>query len=159
MEPAAIGRVVSVEGTIRSTETSASPEVVFAVAVDLEAYPEWATGVASVEVLERDDEGRPARAGFTVDGFIKRISYELVYSYEEPHLISWTAVPGEDIKEMEGSYEFRALDGGGTAIAYALRVAPNFAVPGFLRRQAERQIVQAALRGLRRRAEERAEAG
>jgi len=146
-----------VEGTIRSTETSAAPEVVFGVAVDLEAYPEWATGVASVEVLERDDAGRPARATFSVDGFIKRISYELEYTYEEPHLISWTAVPGEDIKEMEGSYEFRALEAGGTAIAYALRVAPNFSVPGFLRRQAEKQIVQAALRGLRRRAEERAE--
>lgn len=145
------------EGTIRSTETSASPEVVFGVAIDLEAYTEWATGVASVEVLERDEAGRPARATFSVDGFIKRISYELEYSYDEPHLISWTAVPGEDIKEMEGSYEFRPLDGGGTAIAYALRVAPNFAVPGFLRRQAEKQIVQAALRGLRRRAEERAE--
>lgn len=141
------------EGTIRSTETTASPEEVFAVAVDIEAYPDWATGVASVEVIEHDDQGRPARAAFSVDGFIKRISYELEYSYDEPHVISWTAVPGEDISEMEGSYEFRELDTGGTAIAYALRVNPNFAVPGFLRRQAEKQIVQAALRGLKRRAE------
>lgn len=148
---------MSVEGTIRSTETSAPPEVVFAVATDLQSYPEWATGVADVEVLERDAEGRPARAVFTVDGFIKRITYELEYSYDEPHLVKWEAIPGEDISEMEGSYEFRSLDDGGTAIAYALRVAPNFAVPGFLRRQAEKQIVQAALRGLRRRAEERAE--
>lgn len=144
------------EGTIRSTETSAPPEVVFGVAVDLEAYPEWATGVASVEVLDVDEDGRPARAAFSVDGFIKRISYELEYSYEEPNMMSWKAVPGDDIKEMEGSYEFRPLDDGGTAIAYALRVNPNFSVPGFLRRQAEKQIVQAALRGLRRRAEERA---
>lgn len=148
---------MTVEGTIRSTETSASPETVFAVAVDLESYPEWATGVASVEVLEHDELGRPVRAVFSVDGFIKRISYELRYTYDEPHLMAWTAVPGEDIREMEGSYEFRALEGGGTAIAYALRVAPNFSVPGFLRRQAEKQIVQAALRGLQRRAEERAE--
>jgi uncharacterized membrane protein len=144
-----------VEGTIRSTETSAPPDVVFGVAVDLESYPEWATGVAAVEVLERDDAGRPARASFSVDGFIKRISYELEYTYDEPHLMSWTAIPGDDIKEMEGSYEFRSLADGGTAIAYALRVNPNFNVPGFLRRQAEKQIVQAALRGLRRRAEER----
>lgn len=146
------------EGTIRSTETSASPEAVFRVAIDLEAYPDWATGVASVEVAERDDAGRPIRAVFSVDGFIKRISYELVYSYDEPRLISWSAIPGDDIKEMEGSYEFQPLDGGGTAIVYALRVAPNFSVPGFLRRQAEKQIVQAALRGLRLRAEEQAAA-
>ena len=146
------------EGTIRSTETSAPPEVVFGVASDLESYPEWATGVVEVAVLERDDAGRPARAAFVVDGFIKRISYELEYEYDLPHTISWKAVPGEDIKDMEGSYDFHPTDGGGTAIAYALRVAPNFSVPGFLRRQAEKQIVQAALRGLRLRAEEQAAA-
>jgi len=145
-----------VEGTIRSTETSAPPEVVFAVACDLDAYPTWATGVVEVEVLERDEEDRPVRATFVVDGFVKRISYELEYQYEQPHVISWKAVPGDDIKEMEGSYEFRHSEGGGTSIAYALRVAPNFSVPGFLRRQAEKQIVQAALRGLRHEAEERA---
>lgn len=126
-------------------------------AVDLDAYPEWATGVSSVEVLETDEAGRPARAAFVVDGFIKRIEYQLEYEYDEPHLMSWRAIPGEDIKDMEGSYEFRASESGGTAIVYALRVAPNFSVPGFLRRQAEKQIVQAALRGLRRQAEEKAQ--
>jgi uncharacterized membrane protein len=147
-----------VEGTIRSGETTAPAEVVFAVAAEVEAYPEWATGVVDVEVHERDGDGRPALARFTIDGFVKRISYDLRYEYEEPHVIRWTAVPGEDIKEMEGSYEFRESDDGTTTIVYALRVAPAFSVPGFLRRQAEKQIVQAALRGLRRRAEERASA-
>lgn len=126
-------------------------------AADLTAYPEWATGVASVEILTTDEFGRAARAAFVVDGFIKRITYELEYEYDEPHLMSWRAVPGEDIRDMEGSYEFRSTESGGTAIVYALRVAPNFAVPGFLRRQAEKQIVQAALRGLRRQAEQKAE--
>jgi hypothetical protein len=54
---------------------------------------------------------------------------------------------------MEGSYEFTLKDDGMTEIVYALRVDPAFTVPGFLRRQAERQIVQAAIRNLRRRAE------
>lgn len=145
---------MSVEGTIRSTETTASPETVFAVAADLEAYPEWATGVAEVEVHERDALGRATRAAFVVDGFIKRIGYVLEYEYDAPHRMSWVVVPGDDITDMEGSYEFRPTESGGTAISYALRVVPNFTVPGFLRRQAEKQIVQAALRGLQRRSEE-----
>ncbi len=145
------------EGTVRTSEANASPEAVFAVASDLAAYPEWATGVAAVEVLETDDAGRPRRARFEVDGFIKRISYELVYDYDPPHRISWRAIPGDDIRDMEGYYEFRPRETG-TEIVYALRVEPAFVVPGFLRRQAEKQIVQAALRGLRRRAEERAAA-
>lgn len=146
------------EGTVRTSEASAAPEVVFAVAADLAAYPDWATGVAGVEILETDPEGRARRARFEVDGFIKRITYELVYEYQSPNRISWRAVPGDDIREMEGYYEFRPRDEG-TEIVYALRVEPAFVVPGFLRRQAEKQIVQAALRGLRRRAEERAAAG
>lgn len=143
------------EGTVRTSEANAPVEIVFAVAADLAAYPEWATGVAAVEILETDEMGRAARARFEVDGFIKRISYELVYDYDEPHRISWTAVPGDDITAMEGHYEFRQREEG-TEIVYALRVDPAFVVPGFLKRQAEKQIVTAALRGLRVRAEEQA---
>ena len=141
------------EGTIRSSETTAAPEAVFDVAADLAAYPEWTTGVTDVEILETNDEGLAERARFRVEGFIKRISYELVYEYDRPNRISWTAVPGDDIAAMEGYYEFRTRERGGTEILYALRVDPAFTVPWFLRRQAEKQIVTNALRGLRRRAE------
>ena len=141
------------EGTIRRSETTASPEAVFDVAADLAAYPEWTTGVASVDILEVDDSGLAVRARFELDGFIKRISYELLYEYARPLQISWSAVAGDDIEEMQGRYEFHARDGGGTEIVYALKVAPAFTVPGFLRQQAEKQIVTNALRGLRRRAE------
>lgn len=142
------------EGTIRSTETTASPEVVFTVAADLAEYPTWATGVNEVEILERDQAGRARRARFEIEGFIKRITYELEYQYEPPHRITWRAVPGSDIRDMEGSYTFNPVDGGGTEIVYVLRVQPAFTVPGFLRRQAEKQIVGSALRGLKQRAEQ-----
>lgn len=141
------------EGTIRSSETTASPAAVFDVAADLAAYPEWTTGVSAVEILEETADGLAARARFEVAGFVKRISYELVYEYDRPNRIGWQAVPGDDIESMEGYYEFRPNETGGTEILYALRVAPAFTVPGFLRRQAEKQIVTNALRGLRRRAE------
>lgn len=141
------------EGTVRTSVATAEPEAVFAVAVDLESYPEWADGVTNVEVLERDAAGMPRRARFEVDGFIKQITYELEYEYDPPHAITWRAIPGPDIKDMEGYYRFNPREGGGTEIVYALRVEPTFTVPGFLRKQAERQIVQAAVRGLSRRAE------
>ncbi len=142
------------EGTVRCTETVASPEVLFAVAADLAAYPKWASGVRTVEVLAVDSEGRPSRARFEIDGFIRRISYELEYTYDPPRRLEWKAVPGPDIQAMEGYYEFEPLEGGGTQILYALRVAPAFVVPGFLRDQAEKEIVKRAVRGLKRYAEE-----
>jgi hypothetical protein len=85
---------------------------------------------------------------------IKEISYVLDYDFDHDTGFSWSAIPNEDITALEGSYEFKELEDGGTEVVYALRVDPAFSVPGFLRRQAEKQIVGTALRGLKRRAEE-----
>ena len=145
------------EGTVRSIETSARPDDAFAVAVDVENYPSWASAVKEVEVLETDDEGRGVRVRFVVDGMIKRIQYVLQYEFEPPERMTWSAEPGPDIEQMQGSYEFRQLEDGGTEIVYSLAVAPAFSVPGFLRKQAEKQIVTTALRDLKRRVEELAE--
>ncbi len=146
------------EGTVQSMEVAAPVKTLFEVAADVGAYPEWATGVRSVEVLERDDAGRAHRAVFVVDGMVKEITYTLVYSYDAPHRISWVAEPGDDIREMTGSYEFTELEDGSTEVLYALRAETAFKIPGFLRRQVERQIVGTALRGLRNRAEAVSEA-
>ena len=142
-----------VEGTVESIEVSATPAQVFAVASDLDSYHEWATGVKEVEVLEKDKEGRPTRARFVVDGMIKEITYILKYTYDEPNSMSWVAEPGPDLNELEGSYVFNDGGEGRTEVVYGLRVEPAFTIPGFLRRQAEKQLVGTALRGLRKRVE------
>jgi uncharacterized membrane protein len=142
------------EGTVQSIEIPASPEFIFEVLSDLESYPEWITAMREVEIVERDTDGRPGRVHFQVDGMIKEISYDLDYEYEPPVRMSWTAVPGADIREMVGSYELTELEGGTTDVVYALMVEPEFKVPGFLRRQAEKQLIGTALRGLKRRVEE-----
>lgn len=144
------------EGTVQRIEVSLEPQHVYEIALDLDAYPEWADGVKSVNITEEDDYGRPLLADFTVDGMIKEISYTLRYNYDSSNGFAWSAIPNDDINELEGSYEFNSLDDGGTEVVYALRVESAFKVPGFLRRQAEKQIVGTALRGLKKRAEEEA---
>jgi uncharacterized membrane protein len=142
------------EGTVQSIEIPASPEFIFEVLADLELYPEWITAMREVEILELDGNDRPQRASFRVDGMIKEIAYELVYEHEPPLRMSWTAVPGDDIRQMVGSYDLTELEDGGTDVVYALMVEPEFSIPGFLRRQAERQLIGTALRGLKKRVEE-----
>lgn len=144
---------MAMEGTVQSIEVSADAQTVYEVALDLDAYPEWATGVKEVEIYEEDELGRPRRAGFVADAMIKEISYVLDYRYDLDDGFSWSAEPGADIKAMEGSYRFKPLEEGGTEVLYALKVEPAFTVPGFLRRQAEKQIVSNALRGLKKRSE------
>lgn len=144
---------MAMEGTVQTIEVSADPQLVYEVALDLEEYPSWAVGVKEVTVLEEDEYGRPVRVEFVTDAMIKEISYILRYSYELDNGFSWTAEPGDDINAMEGSYQFNELEDGNTEVLYALRVDPAFSVPGFLRRQAEKQIVSSALRGLKKRSE------
>jgi uncharacterized membrane protein len=141
------------EGTVQSIEVSAPAQHVYEVALDLDAYPEWATGVKTVDILEEDEYGRPLQVDFVAEAMIKEISYRLQYNYELDSGFSWSAIPGTDIRAMEGSYEFKELADGSTEVLYALRVDPAFQIPGFLRKQAEKQIVSSALRGLKKRSE------
>lgn len=144
-----------VEGTVQKVEINAAPQHVYEVALDLEAYTEWADGVKSVAVTSEDEYGRPATADFVIDGMVKEISYTLNYDYGYDNGFAWSAIPNSDLKSLEGHYEFNEIDGG-CEVVYALKVDPAFTVPGFLRRQAEKQIVGTALRGLKKRAEESA---
>ncbi|MCZ7532918.1 MAG: SRPBCC family protein [Acidimicrobiia bacterium] len=147
---------MAVEGTVQRVEVSAEPQHVYEVALDLEAYPEWVDGVKSVSIVSEDDQGRPADVEFVVNAMIKEISYTLQYDYDYDNGFAWAAIPNEDITSLVGRYEFNELEDGGTEVVYALKVDPAFSVPGFLRRQAEKQIISTALRGLKKRAEESA---
>ena len=118
----------------------------------MEAYPEWAGGVRRASVHEKDAHGRPVRATLVVDAMIRQVEVTFRYTYDPPHAIRWTAEPGRDVLELDGSYEFHEL-GEGTTAVYMLRVVPGFDIPGFLLSQAEKQIVGTALRALRKRAE------
>jgi uncharacterized membrane protein len=139
------------EGTFQTLEIDAPAEALYDVAADIASYPEWATGVKEVEVLQRTSDGFVERARFVVAGMVKEIEYVLRYSHDRPNVLSWVAEEdSKDVRMLEGSYTFTAVDGA-TEVVYALTVEPNFKMPGFLRRQAENQIVTTALRGLRKR--------
>jgi uncharacterized membrane protein len=141
------------EGTFQTLEIDAPAEVLYDTVADIASYPDWATGVKEVEVLEQDDDGRVHRARFVLEGFIKEIEYVLVYTHDRPNSLSWSAEEGPDVRMLEGSYAFNDGDDG-TEVVYSLRVEPNFTIPGFIKRQAERQIITTALKGLRKRVSE-----
>ncbi|HSJ83984.1 MAG TPA: SRPBCC family protein [Acidimicrobiia bacterium] len=139
------------EGTFQTLEIDAPAEALYDVVADIATYPEWATGVKEVEVLELNEEGLVERARFVLEGFVKEIEYVLRYTHERPNRLSWVAEEdSKDVRMLEGSYSFSPVDGA-TEVVYALTVEPSFTLPGFLRRQAEKQIVTTALRGLRKR--------
>lgn len=138
------------EGTFQTLEIDAAPDVLYDAAADIASYPEWATGVKEVEVLESGPDGRVDRARFVIEVFVKEIEYILRYEHDRPNRLSWVAEESDDLQMLEGSYTFTANDGV-TEVQYGLKVGLKFTMPGFLMRQAEKQIVTTALRGLRKR--------
>ena len=139
--------------TFATLEIDAPPEDLYDAAADVASYPEWASGVKEVEILQNNADGTVDRARFVLDIGIKEISYVLQYTHDRPSALSWVAEDSDDLKSLEGSYQFTPGDGS-TEVVYSLAVEPNFSFPGFLRRQAEKQIVTTALRGLRKRVAE-----
>lgn len=131
---------------------AAPPDEVVAVISDVERYPAWAEGVQEVEVLDRDDHGRPRRARFVVDARVMQVSYVLEYSYE-PTRISWILVEGEQIRQLDGEYVLTP-EGAGTHVRYSLEVDVDLPLPGFLKKRAAKVILDTGLKGLRQRVED-----
>lgn len=138
-----------------SLEIDATPEELFEIITDLDAYPEWVDNLKSIEILEDTAEGYPHRATMTVDAKIKTVSYTLIYDYDYPEEVSWTSEPGGDLRSVEGAYRLEGEAGESpTLVHYDLAIDPGFPVPGFLLKQAEKTIIKSSLDGLKARAEE-----
>jgi hypothetical protein len=89
-----------------------------------------------------------------VDAKVKVVAYTLAYDYSDaPTSFSWDLVDG-DVKELSGSYSFDEFDEV-TEVTYETAIDPGFPLPGFLKRQAEKQIVKGALDDLKKRVESR----
>ena len=133
-----------------SIDISAPPEKILEVVTNIDSYPDWMSAFKLAKVLERDPEGRPTRAEFEVDARIKQIHYVLEYTYSS-NGISWNSVDG-DVKEIAGSYTLEP-SGDTTLVTYEYSIDPGFPIPGFLRKQGVRMMVDSALKDLKRRAE------
>lgn len=141
------------ERTEGSIEIEASPGEIMEVITDFDAYPDWAEGIRSAEVADRDGEGRPTEVAFGFSAMGLDATYTLRYEYQGETGIRWTTKEASGaVKDIQGEYRLEGLDGD-TEVTYRLAVEPAIKVPGFLRRRAERQALQAGLDGLKKRVE------
>jgi len=136
-----------------STEVDATPAEVMAVVADFDAYPDWVGNLDEVEVLARDRRGRGTRVAFRLGTPWGEQAYTLAYRYQPRDAgMSWTYVEGT-LDDLAGSYALEPAGDGATRVTYRLEVALGVPIPGFLLRQAARQVVRSALGDLKRRVE------
>ncbi|MEW6476307.1 MAG: SRPBCC family protein [Actinomycetota bacterium] len=132
-----------------SIHIDAEPERCYAVAIDFDRYPDWATDVKDVEVLDHDEAGRGTRVRYEVSALGKTIGYILAYDYADaPAGFAWTLEKADYLRRLDGSYSFDA-EGGGTRVGYVLTVDVSLPLPGFMKRAAAGMIVDNAMKQLK----------
>ncbi|MFB4315668.1 SRPBCC family protein [Actinomadura sp. 21ATH] len=134
--------------TIRSGKAE-----IMAVIADLEAYPEWASGIKDFSVQETGADGRAARATLTFDGGPFSDTVGLLYDWGGDDRVSWELVEkGNVVTGLHGSYSLEEA-AGGTVVTYELAVDVRVPMIGMVKRKAEKRITDSALKGLKRHVE------
>ncbi|ATO17190.1 cyclase [Micromonospora sp. WMMA2032] len=133
----------------------AAPDRVAAVICDFPRYPEWAEAVRQAEVVEEYEDGYASQVRFTLDAGVLADEYVLAYEYaEDISRIEWHLVaPSKMQRSQRGSYDLVGNPDGTTTVTYTLEVELSVAMLGMFRRKAEKMIMDAALKQLKRRVE------
>jgi uncharacterized membrane protein len=103
----------------QSTEIDAPPEAVFAVASDLERYPEWQDFLQRVSVRERDPDGRATLVEAEADAKVTRLKLVLRATRDEPRRVAWRA-EGGDVKGLSGAFDLAEAGPGRTRATFGL---------------------------------------
>ena len=111
----------------------------YEIAADVENAPKWQGTLEEVEVIERDDRGRPELVYTKSDATVKKVDSELRFSYDPPGAINWEQEKGE-VKWLTGSWEFEQLDEGRTRATYGLRGDPGRILGMLLRGPVEAKV-------------------
>ena len=143
------------EQATERTTIGASPDLVYATALDIERYPEWAQDIKEATVVERDEEGRPLRVRFRAAAMGHSARYVLAYDHSgAPRKLSWILEQGDIVRKLDGEYQFEPTADGGTEVTYHLEAELAVPLPGFIKRRAESKIMTTALEELRHRCED-----
>ncbi len=131
--------------TATESITIAAPlEQVWAIATDLERYPTWTHDVKDVVITARDDAGRPSQVEFRTSALGRSTHYTLAYDYADaPNTLAWTMVKGDIQRSIDGAFKFHPTEDGGTHVQYDLAIELVVPLPGFVKRRAERRILNA----------------
>ena len=141
------------ETASQTTTIAAPPDRVWAIAADVEHYPEWAKDVKDVVVRGRDDQNHPIEVEFRASALGRSTHYTMSYDYSDaPAVLSWSMLRGDIMRTIDGAYHFSPTTDGGTEVRYDLIIDLVVPLPGFVKRRAEVRILN-TVRELKVRAE------
>jgi ribosome-associated toxin RatA of RatAB toxin-antitoxin module len=133
----------------REVVIEATPDEILDVLLDLASLAEWSSVHRKVEILERDDQGRPSKSRQVVK--VMGVSDEQVLAYSvHDDCVSWTLVSAKQQRAQEGRYTLTP-EGDSTRVRFELTVDPLVRLPGFLIKRGAKAVMDASTQGLRKR--------
>ncbi len=130
-------------------------EDVMEVVEDFESYTEWAD-VRTVDIRQRGEGGRATEVAFEVDvPVLGKAAYTLAYRYAPGDTgLSWTTSEARGaVRDIRGEYLLHEISESETKVTYRLGVELGVLVPGFLRSEGAKRVIENALEKLKRRVE------
>jgi uncharacterized membrane protein len=128
-----------------ATETifiDAPLEQVWATAVDIARYPEWARDIKDVVIHATDSNGRPSEVEFRASALGRSTHYTLIYDYSDaPNRLGWQMLSGDIERSIDGAFVFIPNAAGGTEVRYDLAIDLVVPLPGVVKRRAEVRIL------------------
>ncbi len=141
------------EQTTSSIVIDAEPAAIMEVIGDFEAYPQWAKGVQTAEVVKEGTEGWAEQVFFSLDVAPIKDEYTLAYEWDGYDEVTWTLVSGKMLRALDGAYTLRDLGNGSTEVTYRLALDVSIPLIGMLKRKGEKILIDTALKGLKKRVE------
>ena len=133
----------------REVVIEATPDEIMDVLLDLESLTEWSSAHQKVEILERDDQGRPSKSRQVVK--IVGISDEEVLAHSvHDDGVSWRLVSAKQQRAQEALYTLTP-EGDSTRVRFELTVDPSVPLPGFVIKRGAKGLMDTATEGLHKR--------
>ena len=116
----------------------------------LEKYPEWSSSIKSVEVVNRDNQGRATKVKMTIDAGMMKDRVILDYDWSEaPTRLSFSLDDADLLTGMDGAYIIKSIDEESTEVTYELTVSLSMPIPAMMRQKAEKTTIDQALAQLK----------
>jgi hypothetical protein len=144
------------EQTTSSIVVEAPPAAVMSVIAEFPAYPSWAKGVKTADVVSSygaAEGGRAREVFFILDVTPIKDEYTLSYIWSGDEQVTWTLVEGKMLSSLDGAYVLRDRGDGSTEVTYRLALDVSIPLIGMLKRKGEKILIDTALKGLKKRVE------
>ncbi|MEO5877379.1 MAG: SRPBCC family protein [Streptosporangiaceae bacterium] len=140
--------------TSSTIKINAARSAIMEVIADYPAYPTWADGIKSAEVLRAHADGRPEVVRITLSSGPISDTYSVRCVWSGDDELRWDlAEAGSVVTGMKGSYVLAEVSQALTEVTYELAVDVKIPMIGMFKRKAEKIIIDAALKGLKRHVE------